>query len=383
MDAKKRATTSNSSMKSAFADERLVIGSCNLKNSVERVGCLVEHARHMPRPFDIICVQDPPSVLPWTPGLTPYKLWYVPIKELQAEDDPRSKPLSERIQLLKKRVVFFVHESIPDSDWKVHTYNDSNADLVATLTISTPSGDVDIHNIYNPLKAIDIDQLLDSCSFGGAHILMGDFNLHHPTWCEDDMEYVVEKEAEKLDQALTAANMKLLSRRGAITYSRSSQVDQNCSTIDLTFGGDIIVGRDPQWDIVDAIGFESDHRVTQISLDIKPSRLTSTRFNWKRANREHVSKAVKTALKSLGNPVLASTAEVVKYATDMVSLLCAAMSKTVPLVKPRALRPDLKGLANVRSAFDDAQNALKMSNSESASERGHTSAHYPTLRLRA
>lgn len=193
----------------------------------------------------------------------------------------------------------------------------------------------------------------------------------------------MEKEAEKLDQALTAANMKLLSRRGAITYSRSSQVDQNCSTIDLTFGGDIIVGRDPQWDIVDAIGFESDHRVTQISLDIKPSRLTSTRFNWKRANKKHVSKAVKTALKSLGNPVLASTAEVDKYATDMVSLLCAAMSKTVPLVKPRALRPDLKGLANVRSAFDDAQNALEMSNSESASERGHTSARYQTLRLRA
>ncbi len=169
MDAKKRATTSNASMESAFADERLVIGSCNLKNSVERVGCLVEHARHMPRPFDIICGQDPPSGLPWTPGLTPYKLWYVPIKELQAEDDPRSKPLSEKIQLLKKRVVFFGHESIPDSDWKVHTYNDSNADLVATLTLSTPSGDVDIHNIYNRLKAIDIDQLLDSCSFG-AHI---------------------------------------------------------------------------------------------------------------------------------------------------------------------------------------------------------------------
>ncbi|KAK4690871.1 hypothetical protein P7C71_g6016, partial [Lecanoromycetidae sp. Uapishka_2] len=126
-----------------WPDERLVFSSCNLKNSAERVGRLIEHAGRMLRPFDIICGQDPPSDPPWILGLTPYRLLFVPVIDLQAEDDPRLQTLSERIQLLKKRAEIFVHESIPDSDWKVHTYNDSNADLVATLTLSTVFGDVD------------------------------------------------------------------------------------------------------------------------------------------------------------------------------------------------------------------------------------------------
>lgn len=156
------------------------------------------------------------------------------------------------------------------------------------------------------------------------------------------MEYVVEDDARKLYHAMKAARMKLISTRGSITYSRSARSDQHCSAIDLVFGGCAIASRDPQWEVVDVAGFETDHRVTQTTLEIKPNRATSTRFNWKKANKQHVRTAVEAALKFLGQPALLTISEVDKYAANLVDLLYAAITTTVPPTKPRTFPPDLR-----------------------------------------
>lgn len=143
----------------------------------------------MLQPFHIICVQDPPCDLPWRPNPGPYKVWYRAKKELGDEDDPRNRS-SNSAHLLTQRVAFYVHQSISVHDWDVDPYDDQNANLVATLWLKTPSGKIAIHNVYNRQKSLDIGRLMDTCTGLGSDILVGDFNLHHPTWAGDEKRYV-------------------------------------------------------------------------------------------------------------------------------------------------------------------------------------------------
>lgn len=146
---------------------------------------------------------------------------------------------------MKKRVAFNVLNTIDIIHWGVKTY-DTNSDLVATLQLDTPSGSVAFHNVYNRNNELDVDQLFEETCMGtGTHVLLGDFNLHHRSWGGDQMTCAVEPKGEQLYYAVTGARMKLLSERGAITYSRGTQLDQNCSTIDLVFGSSAIVSREP------------------------------------------------------------------------------------------------------------------------------------------
>lgn len=331
----------------------------------------------MPQPFDIICVQDPPHNVPWL-SRGPYNLWYDAGRELTEAD--KFRPNSYKL----KHVVFYVHNSIPVTHCKLITRNDRNADMVATLRLMTPAGYIDFHNVYNRLKSVDIDQLVSACTQGDGNILLGDFNLHHGSWCGDGMQYVVEPDADKLDLAMKAAKMKLISTRGAITYSRSTQSDQHCSTIDLVFGSLAIASREPQWKVLDVPGFESDHRVTQTILDITPERATSTRLDWKRAKKKEVLAAVERALKSLDQSTeLRTTSDADKYATDLVNLLHAATTATVPRTKPRTSPPDLRRIPEVKAAFDEAQSALKMSKLYLVSGRGHDPRSHRTLQAKA
>lgn len=331
----------------------------------------------MPQPFDIICAQDPPHNVPWL-SHGPYNLWYDAGREVTEEDKFRAKSYK------LKHVVFYVHNSIHISHCKIHTYKDHNTNLVATLRLLTPAGYIDLHNVYNRLQSVDIDQLVETCTGKGGDILLGDFNLHHESWCGNDTEYVVEPEATKLFLAIEAAKMRLLSTRGAITYSRSIQSDQHCSTIDLVFGSRAIASRDPQWKVLDVPGFESDHRVTQTVLDITPERATSTRLDWKRAKKKKVLAAVERALKPLDQSTeLRTTSDVDKYASDLVNLLHAATTATVPRTKPRTSPPDLRRIPEVKAAFDKARSVWKMSTSDLVSGRGYDPTSHRRLLVKA
>ena len=64
----------------------------------------------------------------------------------------------------------------------------------------------------------------------GHHVLVGDFNLHHPRWgCQTTMTH--HKSSETLLEILYEANMGLIPLEGTFTWKiRGSQ-----STFDLTF----------------------------------------------------------------------------------------------------------------------------------------------------
>ena len=314
-----------------------LVASCNLKQSVTRLASLIEYVEEMPQPFHLICIQDPPRNLPWK-RRGPYLLWYEAVRPLTETDNPYINPgMSPDME---KRVAFLILKSLDVKDWRIATH-DSNSSLVITLRLTTASGEiVTFHNVYNHQNTLNIDQLFDDIGVEPhGQILLGDFNLHHPSWSGNAMRSTAEPKAVRLYDALAATEMELISTRGAITYSRSARSDQYCSTIDLVFGNPQAISWNPRWKIVDVPGFDSDHRVTQTTLDIVPRLFDKPRRDWNRVDVPEVRRCVKKALECLdGDVSLNTTSEIDQYAAKLADLLYAATASTVPLIKPRTTK---------------------------------------------
>ena len=391
------------------SSHKLIIASCNLMKAHNRLNDLLSETRRMRNPFHVICLQDPPPTVSWSVRSSNYELWYGDEAELAPEDHPFEKQqaaklslkrsmrknrsakgkaqdraadreaLSKKHRIMKSRVAFLVSEVIKTSDWRVEPPDDDNDGLVATLRLRTQSGPVAIHNVYNHYKAINIDQLMEICPGKGREILTGDFNLHHQQWCGDQYDSVVEHDASLMSNTLQAAGMKLFTSPGAITYSRSPHEDRLSSTIDLTFGSASIAMTDPQWKIVDVPGFESDHRVTQLSLrfDIDES-IKAPRPDWKNADKAFVREAAQKALQSLDGMNLDSPEATERYSTDMVKLLHAVVSKTIPLTKPPASSPDFRKVPHIREAYRKAEHLLRTGMPNIGAHHGHGIENYHT-----
>lgn len=83
-------------------------------------------------------------------------------------------------------IALFISKKLDSSTWS--TWDPPGATLtdhIQTVTIETPIGRLHVRNIYNRprLHTRDVlDQIDRRLRQPGEHLLLGDFNLHHPTW---------------------------------------------------------------------------------------------------------------------------------------------------------------------------------------------------------
>ena len=320
----------------------------NVKSSSKRLRALMRHAKTMDSPFDIICVQDPPKSLPFC-GRGSYYVWYNAGRELtEADNTSYDTPM-------KGRVAFYVDQSLRPVDWRVNYCNTSNIHLVATLRLTTTMGDIFIHNVYNCLKQLDIQQFIRTCTGEGAHIIFGDFNEHHPVWTADTTSEPGNS-ARELWSGLEAAKMKLLIKPGVITYSRSSDPNSPSSTIDLVFGSPAITTLDPQWQIVDVDAFDSDHRLSQTILSLEPFRESWSRPSWKKANKQRVLAATKYHLSFLDSTSpLDTRPKIRQYALNLARALKAVATDVLPPSKPRKPKANSKKQPSFQTALEKAR----------------------------
>src|SRR5271154_4357783 len=127
--------------------------------------------------FDILAIQEPwrnPfQTTGYNPSRSEFYLAY-PAKELT-------------------RVCFYVNKRLHPNTWTVTHHNED----AQTLTLKIEEGQQDpwivqIHNVYNPSPGsysstnpgtlTTVRNCLESTADGTEHILIGDFNLHHPYW---------------------------------------------------------------------------------------------------------------------------------------------------------------------------------------------------------
>lgn len=266
-------------------------------------------------------------------------------------------------QYLKKEklhtVAYLIHKSIPVADWDVEFHDNVNIGLAATLLLRISDDQtITIHNIYNQQKNTNIPDLLRRVTATGEDFLVGDSNLHHPTWSGDNVT-TIEPQAFELANVLDEAGMELLTTRGFRTYARGKHLtSEYSSTIDLTYASPSLIPFVRKWQSPDVPGFDSDHRVIMTTLNLEVNRVPSTYYIWKRADPDKFRACVGESLKPIGFPALTTPAMVDNYARKVVQAFGPAIETLVPLpAPPGSKRPKSRpSLVTQR-----AQNLLRLS----------------------
>lgn len=216
-------------------------------------------------------------------------------------------------------------------DWWVEA-PDWAGDMLATLHLRTPSGDIQIHNVYRntnqPETPLNMDTLIRECSSSNS-VLLGDFNLHHELWAGSEVTPC--KESKKLANAVRSHNLHLCNTPGVITYTRSAHPDGPFqSTIDLTFLGEFLTPRFLHWSVTDVEGFDSDHRVIRTTLDCPPNRQISIRRRWRETSVEDFRTSVQKNLLALPPQDLDSTEGIDIRLWAIVKIIEDAIKDHVP-----------------------------------------------------
>jgi len=137
------------------------------------------------------------------------------------------------------RIAIYVTKEIVTTSWEAIFHS---GDL-ATLKIQTEGPTIHIHNCYNPhrpytdqgLGTLPLIQKAIQNSIGVEHILLGDFNLHHPKW-GGNLTQTQHRTANTLIEIIEEKRLHLLTEPGAITWENS----RSCQTLDLTFSSELL-----------------------------------------------------------------------------------------------------------------------------------------------
>lgn len=191
----------------------------------------------------------------------------------------------------KTRVCFFISKKLQLGSWSTIFHSPN----LATLRIQTTCDRIiHIHNIYNPVTATGTNQipllnLALAANPNDEHIVMGDFNLHHPAWGGPLVQ--ADPSSEELLILTETPRLNLLLPPGTITYEEGN----GRSTIDLIYSTALLSNSVIKCDLSE-IDHRSDHfpitTTFQIALLANPD--SSPRKNWKKTNLECLLKTLST-----------------------------------------------------------------------------------------
>jgi exonuclease III len=270
--------------------------------------------------FDVLAVQEPwrnPFMnTSYNPSTSTFHLSYPP------------KPLA--------RVCFYVNKRIDPSSWSVITHNED----LQTLTIRYgPTEDiktVKIHNIYNPspqsYTALVPGTLatLQEClrEDTNDHILLGDFNLHHPLWAGLSRPTQHASSDILLDIARNHS-LELATPQGTVTWrSRGTH-----STIDLTFVSETLASKiikcQPRLDIAQS----SDHLPIETTINIRPQTFVNPRRRcWKKLDVERLRETLDRSV--IQNGPLDTNTQIDTRIHELTQTVTNAIEECVPWAHP-------------------------------------------------
>ena len=300
-----------------------LIWSINLKQAHERLANLVRFTDLLPRRPDVIAIQDPPPRLPYAYVGDYWQSWSAADgSEITPEDDPnlpryvppypsrkKPQPADPEPQIAsptadpepqtasptaapksKKRsakpltkVAFLIHKNILPAQYRIVEADGKNKGNVATLYLATEQETIAIHNVYNHEYTLDIEELMEGVADRSfVQLMVGDYNLHDREW---DGELWKGSDPEGQGALLLSETMqnalKLLNTPGVPTYSRGEEeTGKYLSVLDLAFVTETITDRVEHEILRNVWGFTSDHRITQVSIDLNLVRQTNTRYIW-------------------------------------------------------------------------------------------------------
>ncbi|EKG09366.1 Reverse transcriptase, partial [Macrophomina phaseolina MS6] len=240
------------------------------------------------REFDIIAVQEP---------------WKNPFR------NTTHHPLKKEFELLHldgpARTCIFVNRRIAASSWTA-TYHTPD---LCTLHLkpannSNAGGAVHIHNVYNPPRTMGVTSSLHALAAAlrehpnDQHIVLGDFNLHHPLWTGAEYSHQ-DREADELIDLLERFSLHLASPPAIPTFARKDAQ----TTIDLAFVTAGILEHLVRCQVREDLQQDSDHIPISTVVDLSPSRRPpEARPNWRSTDTAKLRRTFEESLPPIKAP---------------------------------------------------------------------------------
>lgn len=135
---------------------------------------------------------------------------------------------------------FYINEKIDSDSWEVEFPSADMCTLTLNIQINGSKDLIHIHNVYNPSPASqsltkslftlpDLRRAV-SANANAKHIVVGDFNLHHPYWSGPSRPFQ-HAAADQLLNIIEETDLELALSPDTITW----EARQSYSTIDLIF----------------------------------------------------------------------------------------------------------------------------------------------------
>lgn len=243
------------------------------------------------------------------------------------------------------RTCIYVNKRIDTKTWSVEAAEDDFCSIRIVIRNNDGSTKaIRLHNVYNPSpnsttsvnSPSTLPRLVKAIEENpeDTHMVVGDFNLHHPYWGGPRC-FSRHAAADHLIDVATQATLDLLTPPGTITR----EMNQQKTTIDLAFGQDWVVNRLLRCSVRADIHQGSDHLpiVTELQL-----RTTSTpavkRRLWKEMDSDLLRKTLAAILPA--ERPLDTREEIEKYAADIQAAIQKAVDTAVPWARPSGYAKD-------------------------------------------
>jgi hypothetical protein len=229
------------------------------------------------------------------------------------------------------RACIFINKRLHLDSWKASVHSPDlcsvslklgDQDLTIYSAYSQPPGNTSNTNFNSPIPLLT--ELLHN---PGEHILLGDFNLHHPWWsgAQDPVRHEM---ADQLIDSVQLASLQLLLPKASVTWEARG----GHSTIDLVFGTGLVERRLLECQVREDLDQGSDHYpiVTRIALEPQfaaPER----RRSWKKADINGIQAGAQH-LRRLCTGAL--PADINQYTDYLVKFIQDLAGHTVPWAKP-------------------------------------------------
>ena len=251
-------------------------------------------------------------------------------------------PVRDRFDLLymedrRPRVCFFVNKRL-SGQW-IHTHHAPDySTLELKIRDCDPRGyrTVHIHNIYNPSPTRDCPQGtlptlrgVLSREMDGEHIVLGDFNLHHPLWGGIEQR-PPHREADYLLSVVEEHQLNLILPPG----TRTRQEQGHNTTIDLVFATQWLADRIISCGLADEqLDHDSDHLPISTIIQVSTAeRQSPSKRRWDLMDKDALRRKIEEQLPTPRVPT--TMGEIDQLVEEVADTLTGAIEQTVPTSRP-------------------------------------------------
>lgn len=232
----------------------------------------------------------------------------------------------------------YVSKKLDTAQWRKEDSPEGAGGDITSISLQTAQGRVWVHSLYNPppgshqsTEPGTLRWIPEILSPQGHHILMGDFNLHHPRWGGQAVQSH-HSQAEDLIGTMQEHQMDLITPEGLITWkTRGSQ-----STLDLAFTSQAITNQVLSHQVSEQLESSSDHLpiCTQLALTPRVQADQSPRPQWKSTNWAQFKVHLERELQDQTQPHLDTRQGIDQRVDQITEAIQATVKAHIPTAKP-------------------------------------------------